>query len=392
MRRRWINGALVLALLAPLAVLHAEEPTGPELRKVGAGLHEGHLFGPRLRADGAWVAYGVREDKKGTFKTSYYARELEGGIFHAVWPNAHPSFSEKEGTASFTDLVDFEWLPEGRYNAMVVQHKTKGLEVLLETINVRFSGARDQSQPTVSPDGTQVVVVSEPDDGSGTELWICDASHDSAPFQLTFTKESESAPSWHPTKPQIIHEKRNPLGSDIHVFDLETFEQRPLVRSGTSDETHPTFAPDGIRFAYLSNSDTSDGLRWDLFVRAPTDSLPRPVIRNVRLSDKSDGYAWDPSGRFIVAVVDDAEAGYPLVIAPADGSAEPKVLFQTRDNMDPVMISMGDKVRMAWVALDPNAPADKSYRVVFVADFGPEQLGGLAGTRDSENGDKQVGG
>jgi len=382
---------VALALLAP-ATAYAEDQEAPVLRRVGAGLHDGDLFGPRLRPDGAWVAYGVREKKKGTFRTSYYARELEGGIFHAIWPKSHPSFGEGEGTASFTDLVDFAWLPDGRYNAMVALHKTKGLEVLLETINVRFTGAGDQSHPSVAPDGTRLVVVSENPDGSGTELWICDTSHDSEPLQLTFSRESETSPSWHPTKPQIIHEVRNPLGGDIHIFDLDTFQQTPLVRAGTSDEILPSFAPDGLKFAYLSNADSPDGLSFDLYVRAPTDSLPKPVIRNVRRSEKSMGYTWDPSGRYLVAVLEDEAGGYPLVIAPADGSAEPTILFETRDNMDPTMIAIGDQVRMAWVAMDMDAPEGKRYRIIFVADFDPEQLGGLAGSGDSSNGANQAGG
>ena len=75
--------AAVLQVPGPAA---GDEQEAPVLRKVGAGLHDGDLFGPRLRPDGAWIAYGVREQQQGTFKTSYYARELEGGIFHSIWP------------------------------------------------------------------------------------------------------------------------------------------------------------------------------------------------------------------------------------------------------------------------------------------------------------------
>ncbi|MEE2829691.1 MAG: hypothetical protein VX498_10940 [Myxococcota bacterium] len=391
MRRLWVATILASMVLVP-AGLQADDEAAPMIRKVAGGLHNGHLFGPRLRPNGAAVAYGVREETKGTFKTSYYARDLESGIFHSVWPKQHPSFSGDEGTASFTDLVDFEWLPGGRYNAMVVKHKTKGLEVLLETISVRFTGMGDQAQPAVAPDGTRLVVVSGTDDGSGTELWISDTTDNTEPLQLTFTDETEAAPEWHPEKPQIIHELRNPLGSDIYVFDLDTFEQRPLVRAGTSDEVLPSFSPDGLRFAYLSNKDSDDGLRWDLFVRSPTDSLPKLVARNIRRSEKSRGYSWDPSGRFIVAVQNDEAAGYPIIIAPSDGSGEAKVLFDTKDNMDPTMIAMGEKVRMAWVAMDMSQPEEKRFRVVYVADFDPAQLGGLAGARESESPGGKVGG
>lgn len=386
MDRRLLALALLVALNAPSGELRAEptstEDSGPKVLRVGAGIHSGDLFAPQLRPDGAWVAYGVREEKKGTFRTSYYAREVNGGLFHAIWPKAHPSFTEGEGTASFTDLTDFAWLPDGRYNAMVVEHKDLQQEVLLQTINVRFTGSKNQSEPAVSPDGSQIAIVSEQEDGNGTELWISDTTDGSAPLQLTFSDASERSPSWHPTKPQIVHELRNRLGGDIYVFDLETFEQRPLVRAGTSDETLPSFAPDGRRFAYLSNADSRDGLRWDLFVREATDTLARPVVRNVRRSERSKGYAWDPSGRHVVAVLDDAEAGYPLVLASVDGTSEPTVLFNTKDNMDPSMIAVGDAVRLTWVAIDEKAPEDRRYRIVYVVDFQPGELGGLAGSAD----------
>ena len=101
--------ALLVALNAPSGELRAEptdtKDSGPKVLRVGAGIHSGDLFAPQLRPDGAWVAYGVREEKKGTFRTSYYAREVNGGLFHAIWPKAHPSFREGEGTASFTDLT-----------------------------------------------------------------------------------------------------------------------------------------------------------------------------------------------------------------------------------------------------------------------------------------------
>lgn len=352
-----------------------EDPTGP--RKVAAGLHDGDAFAPLLRPDGAWVAYGVREQVKGTFKTGYYARPLDGdGLFRSIWPNQHPSFKEGEGTASFTDLVGFEWGQDGEHSPMVALHKTKREEVLLETMNVRFSGSGSQSQPAVAPDGTRLVVVSEAPDGSGTDLWVADIVDSSEPLQLTFsTGESETAPRWHPKEAKIIHEARNPLGGDIWVFDLDTFEHKPLLRLGTSDEIKPSYSPDGKKFAFLSNKDDPAGERFDLFVATPGDSLPKAVIRGIRRSDKTKGYAWDPLGRFLIAPVDDANTGHPLMIAPIDGSAPPRALVATKDNLDPNIVTMSGKARMTWVATDLQRPEDKRFRIVYVQDFDLASLG-----------------
>jgi len=355
---------------------------GPSIKRVAAGLHDGHAFGPRLKSDGAWIAYGVRESVKGTFKTSYYARSLtESGLFRSVWPNKHPALTSQEGTASFTDMVGYEWGSSDKSGAMVAQHKTKGAEVLIEGINVRVGGPGAQHSPAMSPDNSRLVVVSESQEGGATDLFVADtATEGDTGFQLTFTGDSELSPSWHPTEAKIIHEVRNPLGADIHVFDLDSFEHTPILRLGTSDEIQPTYSPDGKRIAFLSNKDSKDGLRWDLFVFTPGASLPQPVIKGVRRSEKSRGYCWDPLGRYLIAAVEDKLAGYPLVIAPSDGTEPARVLATTKDNMDPTITAVGERALLAWVAIDTEPrPGGAQYRVVYVADFGLMGYGDAAG-------------
>ncbi len=369
-------GALTLLLCTPLAMAQ----DGVHLRKITASLHDGHSFAPTLRGDGAWLAYGVRESVKGTFQTKYYARSLEeGGVFRSVWPKQHPSLKDGEGTASFTDILAFDWSKDGDHNAMVAVHKRKGQEVFLKTMNVRVGGEGDQNAPAISPDGSQLIVVSELGDGSGSDLWATNTVDGAEPLQLTFTRESELAPTWHPSQQKIIHEQRNPLGSDIYVFNLDTFTHSALLRLGTSDEILPSYSPDGVHVAFLSNKDSKDGLRWDLFVFEPGKSLPKSVIKGVRRSDRSRGYCWDPLGRYLIAAVEDELAGYPLVIAPADGSEPPRLFSATKDNMDPTIVSMGEKVRLAWVALDERAPPSRNYRIVWLAEFGLANYGQDAG-------------
>lgn len=349
-----------------------------KLRRIASGLHEGHAFGPRLRADGKWVAYGVRESVKGTFKSSYYARSLvEEGVFRTVWPNAHPSLENGEGTASFTDLVDFQWVKTGDHNAMVALHKNKAEELLVETMKVRVGGPGNQNHPAVSPDGTRIVVVSE--DEGGTNLWIVDVVEDASPLQITFTADAEANPSWHPKEAKVLYEGRNRLGSDVYLFDLDTFSSAPVFRNGATDEVQPTFSPDGKHFAFLSNKDAPDGLSWDLFVTEPGTPLPTKVVSRVRRSEHGPGYCWDPMGRFVFAVIDDAKAGFPLVIAPVDGSSPARILpTATKDNMDPTTASDGTSFRLAFSALDIPREGVTPWRIVYSADLDVAQLPTLA--------------
>ena len=349
----------------------------PTVKKVAAGVHSGDAFGPRVRPDGKWVAYGVREEDKGTFVTKYYARSLvEDGVFRSVWPNQHPSFGEGEGTASFTDLVGFEWAHDGVYdhNAMVAIHKTLGEEVLIETMDVRKGGPGSQNQPAISPDGSRLVVTSET--GINSDIWVADTRDGSDWLQITFSeRENESRPSWHPKGAKVIYEKRNRLGADVWAFDFDTFTELHLTREGTSNELAPSYSPDGVSFGYITDGNDKDGLRWDLMVKKGDSGLPKTAIPNIRQSEKSKGYAWGPFGKFVIGVQNDADAGFPLVIAPTDGSSPPIKLTDTVDNMDPEITPFdGTTVRVAWVAKDMDKPEDRRYRVVMVADYEVAEL------------------
>lgn len=368
----------ILALATALAAWSALAADAPVPRRIASGLHEGHAFGPRIRTDGHWVAYGVRESVKGTFKTSYYARSLvEDGVFRSVWPNAHPSLEAGEGTASFTDLVGFQWHPDGQHNAMVALHKSRAEELLLESMKVRLGGDGAQRTPAIAPDGTRLVAVG--DGGGGTNLWVADTVDGATPLQLTFTPETEDHPSWHPKDAKVIYEVRNRLGSDIALFDLDTFASSSLFRNGVSDEVWPTFSPTGKDFAFLSNKDSADGLSFDLFVTQPGGALPIKVASRVRRSEHGPGYAWDPMGRYLFVVTEDEKAGHPLCITPADGSSPPRPLaFGTKDNLDPTVVGLGASLRLLWVALDVPRQGVTPYRIVYVVDLDVTALSELA--------------
>ena len=97
---------------------------------------------------------------------------------------------------------------------MVVLHKSKGEEVLLETMNVRFTGPGSQAQPAVAPDGTRLVVVSTNTEGN-SDLWVADTV-DAAPIlQLTFTPDSESE-----SGSASIVAKDGPLPIGAHTWQL----------------------------------------------------------------------------------------------------------------------------------------------------------------------------
>ena len=147
------------------------------------------------------------------------------------------------------------------------------------------------------------------------------------------------------------------------------FTHEPVFRAGTSDEILPAYSPDGEHFAFLSNLADESKDQYDLYVTKPGAGLPRKIMDDVRRSKHSRGYAWDPLGRFIVAIANDEAAGFPLMIMPADGSAPPQSMnVPSKDNLDPVMVSTDSAIRLVWVGISPDSKPDQQWRVVHVAD------------------------
>lgn len=367
-------------LLCAAAPKRAQPPPWkpPAPTRVASGLHDGPLSAPRIRPDGEWIAYAASDPRPdGSTRIRFFARSLvEDGVFRAIWPDQHPSLVQgQEGTASFTDMLDFRWHPEGRHSAMVARHRSAGDEVMLEMLGIRFGGPGNQDQPAFSADGAIVAVVADAE--LGREIWIAEVKHEASLEQITWTHDAERWPVFHPTERKILHEIRNlDTGrSDLFVFDLDAWEQVPLLRLEPSDEIRPSWSPDGGSVAFLSDKDDPSGRRYDLFVAGRGGQAPRRLVQGVRTTEGSPGYAWGPAGRWIVCVLDRAP-DFPLVVVPADGSGAAKVLdFGTRDNRDPDLAIVDGKVRLAWAADDePGRP----FPIVYVADVGDRDLAAFA--------------
>ncbi len=376
---------VLLLLLLPAVALAAPKWTTPEVSRVAAGLHDGDQFAPTIRPDGEWIAYGIRE-LTGKKRVRWYKRALSDDpmAFKSIWPNQHPSFEGKEGTASFTDLLDFAWHPEAKHNAMVVRHKSKGDEVLLELLKVRVGGPGDQGKPVFSDDGTKLLVVAQGD--MGREVWLAPVEHEAKLEQLTYTVDTEAWMAWAPDNSTVVHEIINKKTgrADLFVLDMQYYDQLPLLRWPGSDESRPTYGPGG-RVWFLSNK--ADGNRHDLYSVLPDGSNEQLVLTDVIRTDDSRGYAWDPAKRFLVAARN-TKKGPRLVAVTPDGKTVRDLGFDQEFIAEPTLVllpqadveAMGPpKLRLAWTARNTSGPEDRRYRVTFVADLDVAQTLTLLG-------------
>jgi hypothetical protein len=372
-----------------------------EIHPVAAGLHDGHAFAPRLSPDGKQLAYGIAEPdpaappgSRDADKLRWYVRSLEEETFRTVWPNQHPAFEEGEGTASFTDLVDFRWNPGGRHNAMVARHRSRAEELLLELIKVRVGGDGRQQEPAFNASGSRVAAVSL--DAWGSDLWVSDVQHDARPQRLTWTRGAERWPAFHPDGQLVAHEVRDDVTgrADLFVYDLATWSQWPVLRLEPSDEIRPVWSADGKSLIFLSNLGDPAGNRYDLYQVAATPAgapaaaaSPKPerLLAGVRVAEAGRGFCVLPKERLLLAIADPG-TGPRLVSAPvgAAGSnpvpvaAEPGPASWDPRDIDCALV--GGRLRLAWTAEPPpETRATRPWRLAYWVDVDPAALRASSG-------------
>jgi Tol biopolymer transport system component len=224
------------------------------------------------------------------------------------------------------------WSPDGRLLAFTSTRK--GSEDIF-VINVQdvLGGTASSSplrltdnpanewSPAWSPDGTQIVFVTDRDRNS--EVYVMNVadvlqggggagSGSSEPWRLTHNRGEDDSPAWSPDGTQIAFVSNRDGNEEIYVMDADGGKQRRLT-DNDGDDWFPAWSPDGTQIAFTSERDGN----YDIYVMNPDGSDPRRLTNN----DADDWQpAWSPDGTQIV-FQSNPEAQWDLyVIAVADGA------------------------------------------------------------------------
>jgi len=214
------------------------------------------------------------------------------------------------------------WSPNGTQMVFVSQrdHLAAGIYEIYKInadcsnlTRLTFNGAQ-HFRTVWSPDGTKLAFTS---DSSGNfDIWVMNADGTN-PVQLTTSTGSDDAPSWSVTNKIAFGSNRDGNG-EIYVMNADGSGQTRLTNNSTED-SYPAWSPDGTKIAFQSNRDGNDEI---YLMNADGSGQTRLT------SDPAGDYypAWSPDGTKIV--FSSTRAGYyDLYLMDANGSNQVRLTF-----------------------------------------------------------------
>ena len=156
------------------------------------------------------------------------------------------------------------------------------------------SSTREDSHPSLSPDGTRLAFVST---RSGShEVWVARADGSGAQRLTEFAGPRVSTPRWSPDGAEVVFSARRGGHADIFAVDLQGI-LRPLTESA-ADEVAPSWSADGAYVYFASTratgrpaAGTTEATTWQIFRMPAAGGDAEPVTRygGVAAMETADG-------------------------------------------------------------------------------------------------------
>lgn len=262
---------------------------------------------PRWSPDGAYLAFISDRQKS----SQVWLLDRRGGEARKL--------TEVKG-----DLQDYVWSPDGRRLALVIKdaepadsasvkvarpividrlHFKEDREGYLQNrhshlyqfnlansrLDTLTAGAYDDSSPAWSPDGTQVVFVSnrtaDPDRNANSDIWIIESRPGAVPRPLTIWNGPDSSPVWSPDGASIAYLQSSsadafPMYGQTLLAVVPARGGRPRLLSQALDRpvSSPCWSRDGSSIAVLVEDDRESYLA----VYDSRSGEPRSSVRGQR--------------------------------------------------------------------------------------------------------------
>jgi Tol biopolymer transport system component len=174
--------------------------------------------------------------------------------------------------------------------------------------------ANEQS-PALSPDGTEVVFVSDRG-GGDRELFVMDADGSDV-VKITDDTSDDFYPTWSPDGTRIAFVTSRDGNEEIYVMDADGTDPVNVSNSPGSGDFDPAWSPDGSRIAFVSDRGGVVG-PTDIFVMDADGSDQVDVSRD---TGQDFAPSWSPDASRI-AFRNDRSGDFDIWVMNANGSGQ----------------------------------------------------------------------
>jgi TolB protein len=225
---------------------------------------------PKLFADKTKIVFS----SNGSGDYDIYTMDLAGAILSHLPQNKsnyeyQPVWSPDESKIAFTQYVS-------SMDVVYLMNPDGSNEQGLTAVTFR------NGEPDWSPDGQQIVFISNRDAGAATpifQLYTMDANGDNEVRIKDVTDgKDERNPAWAPDGQTIVYSSNADGDDEIYLIDPNTKDITQLTHN-TYRDIHPDWSPDGRSIVFASNRDTGND-EFQIYIMRSDGSEVRRITNN----------------------------------------------------------------------------------------------------------------
>lgn len=188
------------------------------------------------------------------------------------------------------------------------------------------TGASDNTQPAMSPDGGKIAYVSARD--GNLEIYMTPIMADGvgADTRLTNNSADDVSPAWSPDGSKIAFASKRDGNLEIYLMNPDgTTPTR--ITTNTKEDTAPVWSPNGKKIAFQSNRDG----HWEIYVMN-ADGTGQTRLTNT--TKDSVQPAWSPTGNNI-AFTTNRDGNNEIYMMNTDGTGQLRLTNNTAADTTP---------------------------------------------------------